>query len=38
LENLCEDFKATGRDANGAYAEYMSMGEDFAVKIPQGAK
>ncbi|HSI69912.1 MAG TPA: zinc-dependent alcohol dehydrogenase family protein [Gillisia sp.] len=35
LENLCENFKATGRDANGAYAEYISIGEDFAVKIPK---
>lgn len=33
-ENLCEDFKATGRDANGAYAEYMIIGENFAVRIP----
>jgi len=34
-ENLCNKFKATGRDANGAYAEYMVIGEDFAVKIPK---
>lgn len=34
-ENLCAKFKATGRDANGAYAQYMVIGEDFAVKIPQ---
>jgi len=33
-ENLCEDFKATGRDANGGYAEYMKVHEDFAFKIP----
>ncbi len=33
-ENLCEDFKATGRDANGGYAEYMTVKEDFAFKIP----
>jgi propanol-preferring alcohol dehydrogenase len=33
-ENLCENFKATGRDANGGYAEYMVILEDFAHKIP----
>lgn len=33
-ENLCPDFKATGRDANGGYAEYMTVPEDFAYKIP----
>jgi len=33
-ENLCEDFKATGRDANGGYAEYTTVPEDFAHKIP----
>ncbi len=34
LENLCPDFKATGRDANGGYAEYMTVAESFAYKIP----
>lgn len=34
LENLCQDFKATGRDANGGYAEYTVVLEDFAYKIP----
>jgi len=34
-ENLCEDFKATGRDENGGYAEYMKVQEDFAFKIPR---
>ena len=34
-ENLCPDFKATGRDANGGYAEYMTVSEDFAYKIPE---
>ena len=29
-ENLCEDFKATGRDANGGYAQYMTVPEGFA--------
>lgn len=33
-ENLCEQFKATGRDANGGYAQYMTVLEDFAYKIP----
>jgi propanol-preferring alcohol dehydrogenase len=33
-ENLCSDFMATGRDANGGYAQYMKVGEDFAYKIP----
>jgi len=35
-ENLCPDFKATGRDANGGYAQYMTVGEDFAYPIPAG--
>ncbi|MBN1272040.1 MAG: zinc-dependent alcohol dehydrogenase family protein [Candidatus Aminicenantes bacterium] len=35
-ENLCPDFKATGRDADGGYAEYMTVPEDFAVSIPDG--
>jgi propanol-preferring alcohol dehydrogenase len=34
-ENLCEQFKATGRDANGGYAEYMVVSEDFAFQIPE---
>ena len=33
-ENLCEKFMATGRDANGGYAQYMTVSEDFAYKIP----
>ena len=33
-ENLCNEFKATGRDCNGGYAEYMSVAEDFAYRIP----
>ena len=33
-ENLCADFMATGRDANGGYAEYMTVSEDFAYRIP----
>ena len=33
-ENLCPDFQATGRDANGGYAEYMAVPEDYAYPIP----
>jgi propanol-preferring alcohol dehydrogenase len=33
-ENLCPSFRATGRDANGGYAEYMTILEDFAFPIP----
>jgi propanol-preferring alcohol dehydrogenase len=33
-ENLCPEFRATGRDADGGYAEYMTVGEDFAYPIP----
>jgi alcohol dehydrogenase, propanol-preferring len=35
-ENLCPDFKATGRDANGGYAQYITVPEGFAYPIPQG--
>ncbi len=34
-ENLCDDFNATGRDAHGGYAQYMTVGEDFAFPIPE---
>ena len=34
-ENLCPDFKATGRDANGGYAEFMKVSEKFAYRIPE---
>jgi alcohol dehydrogenase, propanol-preferring len=33
-ENLCPEFKATGRDANGGYAEYMTVPAAFAYPIP----
>lgn len=33
-ENLCPDFKATGRDRNGGYAELMVVPEHFAIPIP----
>lgn len=35
-DNLCSDFQATGRDANGGYAEYMCVKEDFAFVLPDG--
>ena len=34
LENLCENFKSTGKDCNGGYAEYTKVSEEFAYKIP----
>ena len=34
-ENLCPDFKATGRDAFGGYAEYMKVHENYAFPIPE---
>jgi propanol-preferring alcohol dehydrogenase len=33
-ENLCAEFRATGRDAHGGYAEFMTVSEDFAHRIP----
>lgn len=33
-ENLCADFKATGRDVDGGYAQYMKVPEKYAAKIP----
>lgn len=33
-ENLCSDFMASGRDANGGYAQYMTVPEGFAYAIP----
>ncbi len=33
-ENLCPDFKATGRDVHGGYAEYMTVPEPYAYPIP----
>lgn len=32
-ENLCPDFRATGRDANGGYAEYMVVPAVFAYHL-----
>jgi propanol-preferring alcohol dehydrogenase len=33
-ENLCPEFKATGRDINGGYAEHMKVRADFVHPIP----
>ena len=35
LENLCPQFTATGRDAQGGYAEYMTVSEKFAYTLPE---
>ena len=34
-ENLCPDFQATGRDADGGYAEFMTVNEAFAFPVPE---
>lgn len=34
-ENLCPEFLATGRDANGGYAQYMTVARRFAFVIPE---
>src|SRR5512139_3848944 len=34
-ENLCSDFRATGRDADGGYAEFTTVPETFAYGIPE---
>jgi len=33
-ENLCPEFIATGRDAHGGYAQYMTVHEAFAFPVP----
>ena len=33
-ENLCPEFKATGRDIDGGYAEYMKVRADFVHPLP----
>jgi propanol-preferring alcohol dehydrogenase len=35
LENLCPGFRATGRDADGGYAEYMKAPAAFVFRIPE---
>jgi len=34
-ENLCDQFRATGRDADGGYAQYMTAPADFVNPIPE---
>jgi len=34
-ENLCPEFKATGRDIDGGYAQYTAIREEFAYAIPE---
>jgi propanol-preferring alcohol dehydrogenase len=34
-ENLCSQFKATGCDADGGYAQWTVISEDFAYPIPE---
>ncbi len=34
-DNLCIDFRATGRDTDGGYAEYMTAPHNFVYRIPQ---
>jgi propanol-preferring alcohol dehydrogenase len=34
-ENLCPEFRATGRDVPGGYAEHMTVHESFAHPIPE---
>jgi propanol-preferring alcohol dehydrogenase len=36
LENLCPNAHFTGYTANGGYAEYVAISEDFAVPLPHG--
>ncbi len=33
-ENLSPEFRATGKDVNGGYAEYMTVPEQYAYRIP----
>jgi alcohol dehydrogenase, propanol-preferring len=34
-ENISQEFRATGRDVNGGYAEYMTAPETYAYPIPE---
>lgn len=34
-ENICPQFRATGRDVNGGFAEYMTVPEEYAYPIPK---
>jgi alcohol dehydrogenase, propanol-preferring len=33
-ENLCNDFRATGRDVPGGYAQFVTVAENFAFALP----
>ncbi|MCL6105621.1 MAG: alcohol dehydrogenase catalytic domain-containing protein [Actinobacteria bacterium] len=33
-ENLCPEFKATGKDVNGGYSEYIKVSQRYCVPIP----
>lgn len=33
-DNLCPSFQATGKDVNGGYAEYMTVPEQYAYRLP----
>ena len=35
-ENLCRQFKGTGKEVDGGYAEYMVLPESSAIPIPDG--
>ncbi|MCD6548451.1 MAG: zinc-dependent alcohol dehydrogenase family protein [Thermodesulfobacterium sp.] len=35
VENLCSQFKATGKDVHGGYAEYFKIKESFAFHLPK---
>ncbi len=35
FENLCDEFRATGLDANGGYGQYIAVNENFAYPIPE---
>jgi alcohol dehydrogenase, propanol-preferring len=37
LENLCHEFRATGRDANGGYAELIVVRQEFVFRVPDSA-
>jgi alcohol dehydrogenase, propanol-preferring len=34
-ENVCPHFRATGRDNDGGYAEYMKIGQSYLYRIPE---
>jgi propanol-preferring alcohol dehydrogenase len=35
-ENICAEFRATGRDAHGGYAEFMTAPAPFVFPLPEG--